>query len=127
MATYKLFRVVTLLLLSTAVVSGFLHSVLLLLSDSETYARWVVIQISIQTIGAFLLWRISKYGRWALLAFGPLSFVFAYINARYVNYGELGLHAKVFVFSWVVYGLLLKSVWPRFKKSEPVVSDVDGH
>nr|WP_315847774.1 hypothetical protein [uncultured Rhodoferax sp.] len=82
----KAFRVATIALsLSLAVVAA-LH-VVLLASDSETYRRWVFLQMALLFTCAALLWA-SQGARAAFLASAvAVAAPAIFINYTYLNYG----------------------------------------
>ena len=83
----KLFRAMTTLLMVALLLSAFLH-IVLLMSDSPEYRRWVYVQISLQVIGAWLLWQAHKFRLLALIGFLAVSLPLVYINATHINYGR---------------------------------------
>ena len=100
----------TKLIFGCVIVSAVLH-VVLYMSDSEEYRRWVTAQISIQLIGAICLFFILKRKLLALLVFALVSVAFTYINAFYTNYSHEIENTVVFVVFWSVYGYLLYKGW----------------
>ena len=108
----KAFRITTNLLIACLLISEALH-LILFASDSESYRRWVTIQIAIQIIGAVLLVYVRKYSLSALLLFIALLIPFIFINWKFVNYANDIEHlvgASVF---WIAYGFVIFGVRER--------------
>ena len=101
----KIFRAVTSILAFGLFVSAVMHTVLLM-SDSEQYRNWVVIQMALQLAGVGLLLLVRQFKFWALVIFAVLSVPGIYINAVYVNYGNGPATWVVPLLFWCVYGWL---------------------
>ena len=107
------FRFVTIALMIGLVTSALFH-VVLYISDSEVYRRWVTVQIVIQLAGAISLFFVLRYSTYALATFVVLSIPFMVINWRIINYGndfEQILGISCF---WLVYGSLIFKVRRNF-------------
>ena len=101
---------ITKIIIACLLISALLH-VVLYMSDSEDYRRWVTIQIGIQLFGLICLFFILKRKLAALLLFAVMSVVFTYINAVYINYPhEIESVASLIAF-WAVYGYVLFKGW----------------
>lgn len=109
----KAFRISTNVLIGCLLLSAVLH-LMLLVSDSEAYRRWVIIQVSIQIVGVFLLFQVRKYSFHALVFFIALSIPFVFINWKFVNYANDLEHLIGIPLFWIVYGYLLFSVRSKF-------------
>ena len=116
MSKVRVFRSTTLALFFVSLLSGVLH-VLLLASDSLEYRVWVRIQIAILLAATILFWFIRRFSFAAFLALIPLSIVFVYINATFVNYGNATSIYLGFIVCWLTYGALAKGVWGEFQGS----------
>ena len=110
----RTFRVATTTIIILLLISAALHPVLLI-SDSETYRNWVMIQISLQVIGAVTLIGVRNYSFRALVFFIFLSIPFAFINWRFINNANDVLDLFLFPIFWIVYGLLVFGVREKFK------------
>ena len=82
-----IFKALTVVLCAALVAVSMLHLVLLL-SDSADYRRWVYIQMALLLCGAWLLWHISRLRPAALAAFEALTVPVIYVNATHINYGH---------------------------------------
>ena len=109
----KAFRVSTNILIGCLVLSATLHLVLLV-SDSEAYRQWVLIQIAIQLVGIGLLFQIRNYSLVALLLFVALSIPFIFINWKFVNYANDLEHVVGVPLFWITYGIFIFSVRSKF-------------
>ena len=109
----RAFKIITNTLIACLVLSALLH-VILFASDSAEYKQWVIIQISLQVFGVFLLYYIRQYKYIAVLIFAIISIVFTFINYKYVNYGNYLAHLIIFPLFWALYGSLIYSVRSKF-------------
>ena len=109
----RTFKIVTNALIACLVLSALLH-VVLFSSDSAEYKQWVIIQISLQVFGAFLLYYIRQYKYIAVPIFAIISIAFTFINYKYVNYSNYLAHLIIFPLFWVLYGSLIYSVRSKF-------------
>lgn len=99
------FQAVTSVIAVALLISAALHAVLLM-SDSEQYRNWVVIQIALQLVGVGLLLLVRQFKFWALAIFAVLSVPGIYINAVYVNYGNEPATWLAPILFWCIYGWL---------------------
>ncbi len=115
MSKIKVFRTATLVLFFLSLLSAALH-VFLFMADSPEYRQWVSIQIGLQVGAAVLLVFIHRLDIFAFLALIPLSIVFTYINATFVNYGHTVAIYLVFIVAWLAYGTAAKGAWSESQK-----------
>ena len=101
---------ITKIIIACLLISALLH-VVLYMSDSADYRRWVTVQISVQLFGAVCLFFILKRKLAALLIFAVASVVFTYINAVYTNYAHEIENVVSFIVFWAVYGYVLLKGW----------------
>ena len=101
---------ITKIIIACVLISALLH-MLLYMSDSEVYRRWVTIQIGIQLIGVICLYFILKRRLAALVTLAFASLVFTYINAVYTNPGHATENVFLFVVFWSAYGFVLSKGW----------------
>lgn len=101
---------ITKIIIVCLLISALLHMVLYM-SDSEAYRRWVTVQISIQLFGVICLFFILKRKLSALLIFAVLSVAFTYINAVYTNYVHEIENIVSFIVFWGAYGYVLFKGW----------------
>lgn len=97
------FRAVTTILAVVLLVSAALHTVLLM-SDSEQYRFWVVLQMALQLVGVVLLLLVRRFKFWALVAFALLFVPGIYINAVFLNYGSGPALWVLPLLFWCLYG-----------------------
>lgn len=102
----RIFRLVTTFLAVVLFISAVLHAVLLMLSDSEQYRNWVLVQMALQLVGVGLLLLVRGFKFWALVAFAILSVPGVYINAVYVNHGNAPILWVAPLLFWCIYGWL---------------------
>ena len=75
----------------------------------------MIVQIVLQVVGVGLLLLVYNYKAIALVILIGLSFPFAYINAKYVNYENPLIHVIIFVVFWMTYGILINGVKSKFQ------------
>lgn len=109
----RIFNIFTNTIIICLVISALLH-LLLYASDSTEYKLWVTLQITIQLAGIASLLFVKKHILKSLIVFSILSVIFALINAIYINYGNIEIHATLFILFWVVYGSLAYRVKGNF-------------
>ena len=109
----RIFQAVTTLFAAALVTSALLH-VVLLVSDSGDYRRWVYLQVVLQLVGAWLLWHVRRFKLGALIAFAMLSALGIYINAVYLNYGNGPILWLLPLLFWCLYGGLAVVAWKQF-------------
>ncbi len=109
-----MFKVLTNVIIGCLVLSIALHTMLLGFTENNEYQQWVYAQIFIQLAGVLALFFVKKFKIIPLVIFVILSVVFVYINAIYVNYGNINLHLVLFPMFWVVYGRILFNAKVKF-------------
>ncbi|GAA0857617.1 hypothetical protein GCM10009114_24110 [Aliiglaciecola litoralis] len=112
----------TKLIITCLVVSTLLH-VILYMSDSENYRRWVTVQIGLQLFSVILLFFTLKRKLIALITFFVVSMVFTFVNAVYTNYAHEFENVAFFIIFWCVYGYILFKGWSQSSPNKPLKRD----
>lgn len=118
----RLFRVVTTLLIIGLVVSAALHLVLLM-SDSAEYRRWVYIQIALHSLCVWVLWYVRRFNPFALAALVLLGALGVYINGEYLNYGNgavLWILPLIFFTAYLTIAFVAKSAFTQHLRRNDV-------
>ena len=110
----KIFKITTNVIIVCLVLSMALHIILLAFTENNDYRQWVYAQIFLQAAGVTALIFVNKFKIIPLVVFSALSIAFIYINAVYVNYGNLTEHLVFYPLFWLIYGGLLFKVRGNF-------------
>jgi hypothetical protein len=109
----KIFQATSLLLAAALILSAVGHLVLLS-SDSPEYRLWVAIQIALQIVGAGPALAARRFKPMALIGLLLVAIPFVYINAVFVNYGNIAAQLSAAVLIAAAYSGLVISLRHRF-------------